>query len=97
MDENYIPISKMAAMHHLSRQTLIYYDHCGLFKPVYTNESGYRFYSLYQIPFLREICLMKEIGFSLKEIKESFEKRNADLTCDFMKQKLKSTRQRCSF
>ena len=90
MENEYIPISKMAAMHHLSRQTLIYYDHYGLFKPVYTNESGYRFYSLYQIPFLREICLMKEIGFSLEEIKESIEKRSsgAETTCHLLKRKL---------
>jgi Predicted transcriptional regulators len=94
MDNNYIPISKMAAMHHLSRQTLIYYDHCGLFTPVYTNESGYRFYSLYQIPFLREICLMKEIGFSLEEIKESISKRNTstDSTCGLLKRKLNAVK-----
>ncbi len=90
MDKSYIPISKMAAMHNLSRQTLIYYDHCGLFKPAYINENGYRFYSLYQIPFLREICLMKEIGFSLEEIKESFENRNASSTCALLEKKLKN-------
>lgn len=92
MGEEYIPISKMAAMHHLSRQTLIYYDHCGLFRPAYTNENGYRFYSLYQIPFLREICLMKEIGFSLDEIRESFENRNPSSTSKLLENKLKKVK-----
>ncbi|MTI58635.1 MAG: MerR family transcriptional regulator [Firmicutes bacterium] len=89
MDENHILISQMAEMHNLSRQTLIYYDRCGLFKPAYRDENGYRYYSLYQIPFLREICLMKEMGFSLKEIKESFEDRDADLVCALMESRLK--------
>ncbi|ADL68242.1 transcriptional regulator, MerR family [Thermoanaerobacterium thermosaccharolyticum DSM 571] len=89
MDKKYIPISKMAAMHNLSRQTLIYYDKCGLFKPAYTNEKGYRFYRLSQIPILREICLMKNIGFSLEEIKESFENRNPVSIYALLKSKLK--------
>jgi Predicted transcriptional regulators len=88
MDENYISISKMASMHNISRQALIHYDHIHLFKPVYTNENGYRYYSVYQIPFLREICLMKNLGFSLEEIKEHFENRNTSSAYELMENKL---------
>lgn len=84
MDENYISISKMAAMHNISRQTLIHYDHINLFNPAYTTENGYRFYSVYQIPFLREICLMKNFGFSLEEIKEHMENRNESSVCTLL-------------
>jgi DNA-binding transcriptional MerR regulator len=87
-DEKHISISKMAFLHDISRQTLIYYDHINLFKPVYTNESGYRYYSVYQIPFLREICLMKNLGFTLDEIKENIENRTTDSACELMTHKL---------
>ncbi len=38
-------ISEMASLFNVSRQTLIYYDKIGLFKPAVVNEKGYRFYS----------------------------------------------------
>lgn len=78
MDGEFISISKMAKLHHLTRQTLIYYDHIDLLKPVYVNEHGYRYYSIYQIPFLREICLLKKLGVKLEDIKNSIENRNPD-------------------
>lgn len=78
MENEYVSISKMASLHHLTRQTLIYYDHIGLLKPVYVNEHGYRYYSVYQIPFLREICLLKKLGVKLEDIKKSIENRNPD-------------------
>lgn len=91
-DENYISISKMAYMHNISRQTLIHYDHINLFKPAYINKNGYRYYSSYQIPFLREICLMKNLGFSLEEIKEHFENRNTSSAYELMENKLKKVK-----
>lgn len=69
MDSGLIKISEMAGMHGISRQTLILYDRKGLLKPASVNESGYRFYSADQIPRLRLICLLKEIGVPLARIK----------------------------
>ncbi len=70
-----ISISQMAKIHNISRQTLIYYDQMGIFKPAYIDEKGYRFYSEIQIPFLREICFLKSIGVKLKETEEYFDER----------------------
>lgn len=61
-------ISEMAKMFSVSRQTLIYYDRIGLFKPAVVNDRGYRFYSPTQIPFLRLICLLRDLGLDLDEI-----------------------------
>lgn len=69
--KEYISISQMAQIHHISRQTLIYYDHIGLLKPVYTDEHNYRYYSVYQIPYLREICFLKNLGIKLDDIKKN--------------------------
>ncbi|WP_298706431.1 MerR family transcriptional regulator [uncultured Veillonella sp.] len=69
MRENLISISEMAKLHSLTRPALLYYDSIGLFSPVVVDESnGYRYYGRHQIPVLREICFLKSLGVSLKEI-----------------------------
>ena len=74
--EKYLSISQMAELHNVSRQTLIYYDKIELFKPKYIDDNGYRFYSAYQIPILREICFLKSIGVKLEKIKEHIQNRD---------------------
>lgn len=76
MQDKPISISEMAAIHGISRQTLIYYDKIGLFKPIFTESNGYRCYSPRQIPYLREICFLKSVGLTLEEISRQFEDRN---------------------
>lgn len=61
-------ISEMASLFDVSRQTLIYYDKIGLFKPAVVNDRGYRFYSPTQIPFMRLICMLRDLGLELEEI-----------------------------
>lgn len=75
---NWISISEMARICGISRQTLIYYDKHDIFKPGYIDENGYRYYSLYQIPFLREITALKNEHVSLKEIIDNLHSRNLD-------------------
>lgn len=61
-------ISEMASLFNVSRQTLIYYDKIGLFKPAVVNDRGYRFYSPTQIPYMRLICMLRDLGLELEEI-----------------------------
>lgn len=61
-------ISEMASLFNVSRQTLIYYDKIGLFKPAVVNEKGCRFYSPTQIPLMRLICMLRDLGLELDEI-----------------------------
>ena len=61
-------ISEMASIFGVSRQTLIYYDKIGLFGPAEVNEKGYRFYSPTQIPLMRLICMLRDLGLDLDEI-----------------------------
>jgi len=75
---NYLSISKMAEIHNISRQTLIFYDKIGLFCPVKIDEKGYRYYSPYQIPFLREICFLKNAGIKLEVIRDHIRNRNTN-------------------
>ena len=68
MEEGLYTVSEMAGMFDLSRQTLIYYDKIGLFRPARTTEAGYRLYTPTQIPYLRLICLLRDMDVELKEI-----------------------------
>lgn len=83
--KKYLSISQMAEIHSISRQTLIYYDKIGLFKPTYIDDNGYRYYSPYQIPFLREICFLKSIGIKLKDIKNNIKDRNINKAISLLK------------
>ena len=49
--------------------TLRYYDQVGLLKPVTVDRStGYRYYSVNQLPRLHRILTLKGLGFSLEQI-----------------------------
>ncbi|MDS0525559.1 MerR family transcriptional regulator [Clostridium sp. SHJSY1] len=82
--EKYLSISQMAELHNISRQTLIYYDKIELFKPTDIYDNGYRFYSAYQIPVLREICFLKSVGIKLEKIKEHINNRNITTATDLL-------------
>lgn len=70
--ENMFSAGELAKYQGISKQTLLYYDKIGLFRPSYTDpENGYRYYSAEQLDYLDTIIIMKKIGFSLKEIKQN--------------------------
>jgi effector-binding domain-containing protein len=49
--------------------TLRHYDELGLLKPVYVDStSGYRYYSVSQLPRLNRLLALKDLGFSLEQI-----------------------------
>lgn len=81
-----ISVSKMAEIHKISRQTLIFYDKIGLFRPAHVEENGYRYYSYKQIPYLREICFLKSVGVKLEDIKEHIENRSTDNAIELLQQ-----------
>lgn len=66
--EDYLTVSQMARLHHISRQTLIYYDHIGLFRPLITDDKGYRYYSYQQVNVLKEILFLKKLNLPLEVI-----------------------------
>ena len=86
-DRSVLTISEMSSICRISRQTLIYYDKNDIFKPVFVQENGYRYYSIYQVPYLREICSLKDNYFSLKDIVENFEGRTIQSTKKLLTEK----------
>lgn len=69
----------MAKLHNTTIKTLRYYDEIDLLKPIHTDiNNGYRYYSTEQFEHLNTIHYLKELGFSLKEIKGHLDHRNID-------------------
>src|ERR1041385_3322097 len=65
-----IKIGDFARLSQVSVVTLRYYDEMDLLKPVKVDSfSGYRFYSADQLPLLNRILALKDLGFSLEQIK----------------------------
>ncbi|WDP90370.1 MAG: MerR family transcriptional regulator [Desulfobacter sp.] len=61
---------EMAQMHQISKQTLIYYDKIGLFRPREVDSAtGYRYYHPDQCEDLDIILFLKSLGMTLREIK----------------------------
>lgn len=68
--KKFFSIGEVARQQNISRQTLLFYDRIGLFRPAYVDpDNGYRYYSAEQLEYLDTICIMKRIGFSLEEIR----------------------------
>ncbi|CAH0316898.1 MerR family transcriptional regulator [Peribacillus simplex] len=77
--KNRFSIGEMAKLHNTTIKTLRYYDEIDLLKPIHTDlNNGYRYYSTEQFEHLNTIHYLKELGFSLKEIKGHLDDRNID-------------------
>lgn len=69
----------MAKLHNTTIKTLHYYDKVGVLKPYYVDmDSGYRYYSTEQFEQLNTIQYLKELGFTLKEIKSHLDHRDIE-------------------
>jgi DNA-binding transcriptional MerR regulator len=64
-----IKIGDFSRLSQVPISTLRYYDEVGLFQPAAIDEdSGYRFYTLEQLPLLNRILALKWLGLSLDQI-----------------------------
>lgn len=80
-------ISQVAELTGISIRTLQYYDEIGLLKPSELTQSGYRLYNDEALQNLQQILFFKELGFTLKDIREILQKPDFDRIAAFRKQK----------
>lgn len=68
-------IGDFAKIARVSVKTLHYYDEIGLLKPEQVHTStGYRYYTLDQLPRLNRILALKDLGFTLSQISSMLDK-----------------------
>lgn len=69
-NEHLYKIGMFAQMNHVTVKTLRFYEEQGILMPAYVDvESGYRYYTMSQMEPLHRITALKEIGFSLEDIR----------------------------
>ena len=62
-------IGEFAQIAQVSSRQLRFYDQIGLLQPAHTDgQTGYRYYSIRQLPRLNSIVALKELGLSLEQI-----------------------------
>lgn len=62
-------IGEFAQIAQVSGRQLRFYDQLGLLRPAHTNaQTGYRYYSIRQLPRLNCILALKELGLTLEQI-----------------------------
>ena len=77
MSENiYLTTGEFAKLCNVSKHTLFHYDDIGVFSPEIIKDNGYRYYSIWQYDTFIIITELRNLGMSLKEIKEYIDNRS---------------------
>jgi len=84
-----VTVSAMAKAAGLSRSTLLYYDRLGLLKPSGRSRSGYRQYSPADVERLEQICLYRQMGIPLREMKKLLEESGCAASVEILKRRLR--------
>ncbi len=84
LSRKFFTISEFARLMGVSRQTLIYYDRIGLFKPIRTLDNGYRLYARSQINVISLISMLGEMGVPLREIKTIVDRISPDTAIEVL-------------
>lgn len=62
-------IGEFSKIAHVSIHMLRHYDRLGMLIPAHTDpDTGYRYYSVRQLPTLNRIMALKDLGFSLEQV-----------------------------
>jgi DNA-binding transcriptional MerR regulator len=63
-----LSVSQIARQFGLSRTAVLYYESVGLLKPAHRSAARYRLYGKKEIELLRQICLYRSVGLSVRDI-----------------------------
>lgn len=81
-------IGQFAAIHGVTKKTLMWYDEIGLLKPATIGENGYRYYTYQQSSILETILILRELNLSIKEIQSFLANRSASNMEQLLRQKM---------
>lgn len=84
----YFTTGEFAKLCSVNKRTLFHYDDIGLFKPAFTDENGYRYYSYHQFEVFTIISILKELDVPLIEVKKYLDERTPEQLISLSRQKL---------
>lgn len=73
-------IGQLAKEAGISIRTLRYYDEMGILTPSFVSDAGYRYYNEDDIMKLHHITTLKQLGFTLGQIRNVLEAEAGGLT-----------------
>ena len=71
-------VKQLSSLSKVSIRTLHYYEEYGLLEPAYYGSNGYRYYEKKQLLQLQQILFFKELGFTLKQVKDVLNRSDFD-------------------
>ncbi len=83
--EKYFKIGEISRLYHIGVDSLRYYEEIGVIVP-HRAESGYRLYSIHDIWRLNVIRELRELNFSMEEIKRYLNCHTVDSTLHLLEQ-----------
>ncbi|MCP1109520.1 MerR family transcriptional regulator [Ohessyouella blattaphilus] len=87
-------IGEFSKLTQVSIRMLRYYDEVGLLKPEQVDPfTGYRLYSVEQIPVLNKIVFLRDVGFNISEIAVVMSKWNDAFVTEQLEQKSREIEQ----
>ncbi len=75
-----LTVGRLARRFGLSRSALLYYDRIGLLCPSSRTDKDYRVYSESDAKRLEQICLYRQAGLALEDIRQILDTRGGKLT-----------------
>ncbi len=82
-----LTVGELARLVGLSKQTLIYYDREGVFRPSQVDpHNGYRYYTADQLEVLDTVLSLREMGVPLREIRAHMASRTAEETLALLRE-----------
>jgi DNA-binding transcriptional MerR regulator len=94
---NLLRIGQVCNLYGISLDTLRYYDHKDLLKPIVDKENGYRYYSLEHLDVLEMLLVGKYLEIPLGQMKEKIAADNIDGYLEMLieqNQRIKEQRER---
>jgi MerR family transcriptional regulator, thiopeptide resistance regulator len=73
-----LTVTLLARACGLSRGTVLYYESLGLLKPVRRSAGNYRLYGDRDLERLRQVCLYRNAGLKLSDIRSILDRPNSD-------------------
>lgn len=78
MQRNHWKVGELARRTGLTVRTLHHYDRIGLLRPSARSSAGYRLYGEQDIARLQQILSLRQLGFTLEQIRELLDRRGGD-------------------
>lgn len=72
-------VGRLAKKTGLTVRTLHYYEEVGVLVPVQRTEAGHRLYGADEVARLQHIVLLRQLGFSLEEIRTCLDRKDVSL------------------